>query len=61
MVPKIMIEGGHAWVHERPIAAEVARYSAFGLAAVVDNNCDTRPVSSCAVPGQAYSCTDKDT
>jgi|EP01049_Picozoa_sp_SAG25_P001175 hypothetical protein len=21
MVPKIMIEEGHAWVHERPIAA----------------------------------------
>ena len=21
MVPKIMLEGGHAWVHERPIAA----------------------------------------
>jgi hypothetical protein len=20
MIPKIMLEGGHAWVHERPIA-----------------------------------------
>jgi hypothetical protein len=25
MVPKNMIEGGHAWVHERPIAAEWRR------------------------------------
>jgi hypothetical protein len=24
MVPKIMLEGGHAWVHERPIAAGAA-------------------------------------
>jgi hypothetical protein len=24
MVPKIMLEGGHAWVHERPIAAQLA-------------------------------------
>jgi hypothetical protein len=24
MVPKIMLEGGHAWVHERPIAAAAA-------------------------------------
>jgi hypothetical protein len=24
MVPKIMLEGGHAWVHERPIAAQEA-------------------------------------
>jgi hypothetical protein len=27
MVPKIMLEGGHAWVHERPIAASAARFA----------------------------------
>jgi hypothetical protein len=26
MVPKNMIEGGHAWVHERPIAAYLLLY-----------------------------------
>jgi hypothetical protein len=26
MVPKIMLEGGHAWVHERPIAAGAAAW-----------------------------------
>jgi hypothetical protein len=29
MIPKIMLEGGHAWVHERPIAALAATLNGY--------------------------------